>query len=74
MTSTATGLKTEINATSIEIQFLSSKIVRILKYPKDVVLDKKSLSVIKTPEKLNLNTTEDADFYTVSSSKLRVKL
>ncbi|HRA72457.1 MAG TPA: DUF4968 domain-containing protein, partial [Flavobacterium sp.] len=74
MTSTATGIKTEINATNIEIQFLSPSIVRVLKYPKDVVLDKKSLAVIKTPEKLDLNTTEDADSYTVSSSKLRVKL
>ena len=71
---TPTGIKTEINAAIIEIQFLSPSIVRVLKYPKDVVLDKKSLAVIKTPEKLDLNTTEDADFYTVSSNKLKVKL
>ena len=71
---TPTGIKAEINATNIEIQFLSPSIVRVLKYPKDVVLNKKSLSVIKTPEKLNLKTTEEANFYTVSSSKLRVKL
>jgi len=71
---TTTGIKTEINNTSVEIQFLSSKIVRILKHPKNSAVDKKSLSVIKIPEKLNLKITENDNFYIVSSDKLKVKL
>ncbi|WP_428741909.1 glycoside hydrolase family 31 protein [Tenacibaculum sp.] len=68
------GLKTSIDSTTVEIQFFSPDIVRVLKYPKDSVIDKKSLSVIKTPEKLDLNITEDDNFFTVSSNSLLVKL
>ncbi|TDD99501.1 glycoside hydrolase family 31 protein [Flavobacterium cellulosilyticum] len=71
---TDNGIKAEINNTTVEIQFLSSKIVRILKYPKNTILDKKSLSVIKIPEKLNLKFTNDDNFYIVSSNNLKVKL
>ncbi len=68
------GLKTSMDSTTVEIQFFSPDIVRVLKYPKDSVIDKKSLSVIKTPEKLDLNITEDDNFFTVSSNSLLVKL
>ncbi|MEO7975633.1 TIM-barrel domain-containing protein [Flavobacterium sp.] len=71
---TDTGIKTEILSNSIEIQFLSPTIVRVLKYPKSIVLDKKSLAVIKKPEKLNLKTVESESFYIVSSNKLKVKV
>ncbi len=71
---TELGLKTTIDSTTVDIQFFSPKIVRILKYPQDSVIDKKSLSVIKTPEKVDLNITEDDNFFTVSSNSLMVKL
>lgn len=68
------GLKTSIDSTTVEIQFFSPEIVRILKYPQDSVIDKKSLSVIKTPEKVDLNISEDENYFTISSSSLSVKL
>ena len=58
----------------MEIQFFSPEIVRILKYPSDSVIDKKSLSVIKTPEKVDLKISEDDNFFTISSNSLMVKL
>lgn len=72
--STATGIKTEILDATIEIQFISPTIVRVLKYPKNSNLDKKSLAVIKKPEKLNLKTIQNENFYSVSSNKLRVNI
>ncbi|WP_338357420.1 glycoside hydrolase family 31 protein [Yeosuana marina] len=68
------GLKTSIDSTTVEIQFFSPDIVRVLKYPKDSVIDKKSLSVIKTPEKIDLNIAEDDNYFTISSDHLLVKL
>ena len=71
---TTYGLKTPVNSTIVDIQFYSPKIVRVLKYPKDSVIDKKSLSVIKTPEQVDLNISEDDNFFTVSSHSLKVTL
>ncbi|PKQ45153.1 glycoside hydrolase family 31 protein [Confluentibacter flavum] len=68
------GLKTTIDSTTVDIQFFSPKIVRILKYPQDSVIDKKSLSVVKTPEKMDLNISEDENHFTISSNSLSVKL
>src|SRR5690606_16589239 len=68
------GLKTAIDSTTVEIQFFSPEIVRIVKYLQDSVIDKKSLSVIKTPEKVDLNISEDENYFTISSSSLSVKL
>src|SRR5690606_695034 len=71
---TALGLKTSIDSTTVEIQFFSPEIVRIVKYPKDSIIDKKSLSVIKSPEKIDLSISEDENFFTISSNSLIVKL
>ncbi|WP_111308203.1 glycoside hydrolase family 31 protein [Confluentibacter sediminis] len=68
------GLKTIIDSTTVDIQFFSPKIIRVLKYPQDSVIDKKSLSVIKSPEKLDLNISEDDNFFTISSNSLKVRL
>ena len=48
------GLKTTINAFDIEVQFFNNDIVRILKSPTGSVFHKKSFSVIKTPEKVDI--------------------
>lgn len=47
---TKTGVSVEIENTTIEIEFYSPSIVRINKYPGNVKPEKKSLSVVKTPE------------------------
>ena len=68
------GFKTSIDSTTVEIQFFSNKIARILKYPSDSIISKQSLSINKTPEKLNLKISEDANFYIVASDSLKIRL
>lgn len=69
---TETGLKTTIDSTILEIQFFTPRMVRVLKYPIDSIPEKKSLSVIKTPEPVHLSITEDGDAVTVASDFIRV--
>jgi len=71
---TELGMKTTIDSTTVEIQFFSPKIVRILKYPQDSIIDKESLSVVKTPEKIDFDISEDENYFTISSDSLSVKL
>lgn len=71
---TPLGVKTDVNATSIEIQFYSPQIVRVLKYPKNKIVEKKSLSVIKTPEKTNFEIRRYNNIITLGSSDIVVTL
>ena len=71
---TDSGVKTTTQSMQVEIQFISPAIVRVLKTPEGVTLDKKSLSVVKTPEKVDLKITDDGKVVTVSSSTLHVML
>jgi alpha-D-xyloside xylohydrolase len=71
---TNTGIKTTINKTAIEIQFYTASAVRIIKSPEGSTFDKKSLSVIKTPEKINLGIKQQAAVVVLQSEKLTVKL
>jgi alpha-D-xyloside xylohydrolase len=72
--STPTGIKSEILDTTIEIEFVSPTIVRVLKYPKKTDFSKTSLSVIKKPEKVKLKVKENENFYILSSSQLVVRI
>src|SRR6188768_3554766 len=71
---TNAGIKTTINKTTIEIQFYSASEVRVIKYPDGIAFDKKSLSVIKTPEKINLDIKQQAAVVLLQSESLTVKL
>ncbi|GAA4300437.1 glycoside hydrolase family 31 protein [Aestuariibaculum suncheonense] len=63
-----------VDSIELEIQFLSPKIVRVLKYPKDSIVEKESLSVIKKPEKVKLDISESELFFIIKSSSLVVKV
>ncbi|MDD5185122.1 MAG: DUF4968 domain-containing protein, partial [Paludibacter sp.] len=68
------GIKTKTPTYSIEIQFFSPTIVRVLKIPEGVSLDKKSLSVVKTPEKTDLKIIVNGNLVSLSSSSIKVYL
>jgi alpha-D-xyloside xylohydrolase len=51
------GIKTKTNSTEVEIQFFSPSLVRIVKYPEGKTFIKHSLSVVKTPEKVDFKVT-----------------
>ena len=51
---TVTGINTTINKLEIEIAFFNPSTVRIIKSPGGSTFTKKSLSVIATPEKIDL--------------------
>ena len=48
------GIKTVINSIGIEIQFYGPLTVRVIKWPDGKAFIKKSLSVIKTPQKTSV--------------------
>jgi alpha-D-xyloside xylohydrolase len=71
---TELGASTTINSVTTEIQFYSPGIVRVIKFPEGEIVNKQSLSVIKTPEKTDLKITQNGQVVTLSSSTLAVDL
>ena len=71
---TDSGVKTTVGDVVVEIQFLNSSIVRVLKYPADSVIDKKSLSVIKEFQKTSLSVKENDEVLTVNSETIQIHL
>ncbi|MTK54457.1 TIM-barrel domain-containing protein [Paludibacter sp.] len=71
---TGTGVKTEINENTVEIQFYTPSIVRVVKYPKGSVCTKHSLSVVKSPEKVSFNAQRVGDILLVKSKALSVNI
>lgn len=69
---TELGVKTRIDSTVVEIQFITPKIVRVLKYPLDSAIHKTSLSVIKKPETVDFKIAEDGHTVSVASDAIKV--
>jgi len=67
-------VNTQINDINVAIQFYTPEIVRVLKSPIDKDFEKKSHSVIKTPETVSLNVLEKVDEVIISSLKLAVHI
>lgn len=55
---TNTGAKAEVNETQIEIRFFSPAIVQVKKWPNGKTFNKLSLSVVKTPQAVQLKTSQ----------------
>jgi alpha-D-xyloside xylohydrolase len=68
------GVKAVTQSVQIEIQFFSPEIVRISKKPEEILIQKNSLSVVKTPEKINLKIADSGNLVSLSSSALNVVL
>jgi alpha-D-xyloside xylohydrolase len=64
------GVKAEVNAAQVEIQFFSPTIVRVQKWPKGTTFNKESLSVIKTAQDAKLKITQKADDLILKSESM----
>ncbi len=73
-TKTDLGIKAQINAMDVEIQFYGSSIVRIVKSPEGKPFTKNSLSVVKKPQSVKLSVARQGDVISVKSDKLKVSL
>ncbi|MFN8207932.1 MAG: glycoside hydrolase family 31 protein [Bacteroidales bacterium] len=71
---TELGIKTEINSVQVELQFYSSSIVRIIKYPAGATFNKESLSVIKSPGETTISIKQKDDLIEIKTGKLTVQL
>ncbi len=71
---TTSGIRTIIDSVEIEVQFFTPSIVRILKWPEGTTFEKKSLSVIKSPEKTAFRVTQKNQEIILQSKSLRVIL
>lgn len=68
------GLKTTINSFDVEIQFFNNDIVRILKSPIGSTFNKKSFSVIKTPEKVDIQIKQTDNTIEVIGKTLNLSI
>jgi len=71
---TATGVKSTIAGTAVEIQFYSPSLVRVVKYPAGKSYSKKSLSVIKSPDRQNIGIKKSGKMLTLSNKSMEVLL
>jgi alpha-D-xyloside xylohydrolase len=71
---TSSGIKTRLQNMEMEVHFFSPKIVRVLKYPVGVKLNKESLSVNKIPEKTNFTVVQQREEVLLKSSALEVRV
>jgi len=69
-----TGVKTAIGGNTIEVEFYSPAIVRIIKTPVGAAFNKQSLSAIKQPEQVNLSIEKHGNAVSLNSGKLIVSL
>lgn len=68
----AQGMKFTTQSMEVEVEFYSPSIVRVYKVPEGNPYEKKSLVVIKSPEKTDVKTETEGDSVVMESSKLRV--
>ena len=68
------GIKSVINSIEVEIQFYNSSTVRVLKSPEEKSFEKKSLSVIASPQKTNLSINQEGDELLLKSKNVQVNL
>ncbi len=69
---TDSGIKAKAQSMEVEIRFYSPDIVRVIKSPEGITVNKQSLSVIKTPAKTELNISKKEGTLTLTSSSLTV--
>lgn len=68
------GIKASIANLSIDIQFYSPSIVRIIKTPIDKKFTKESLSVIKKPQKTIVRIAKEGNHLNLKSEKIQVQV
>src|SRR5215203_353209 len=71
---TGSGIKTEINSITTEIQFYNPSIARIIKSPAGRSFSKESLAVIKKPEKTTFSVRQQRDLLNIKTATLSIQL
>ncbi|SNR63374.1 alpha-D-xyloside xylohydrolase [Flavobacterium sp. ov086] len=71
---TRQGLKFATQNMDIQIEFYSNNIVRVFKIPQGVPYNKKSLSVVKSPETISIKTTQKGNKTLLESSSIQVEV
>lgn len=69
---TKLGIKANVQSMNMELQFYSPSIVRVVKSPEGLVLNKTSLSVVKTPETTDLQISQNGNQVTLKTTLLEV--
>lgn len=73
-TKTEHGFIAQIDSSTVEIQFYSPEIVRVIKSKQGFTYEKNSLSVIKKPEKVAFTLSEQDNVIEAKTNALTVKL
>jgi len=68
------GVKSIINSVEVEIQFYNPSTVRVLKSPEGKTFEKKSLSVIETPQKTDFTINQKDDNLFLKSKNILVDM
>ncbi|MEO7766167.1 MAG: TIM-barrel domain-containing protein, partial [Ferruginibacter sp.] len=71
---TDVGIKARVDSLTIEIQFYSSSIIRIVRYPIRTSFSKESLSVIESPKKTAFSLKQNSDDLNLKTEKLNINL
>jgi alpha-D-xyloside xylohydrolase len=67
---TNSGAIVELNEAQVEIQFFSPSIARVQKWPQGKTFSKESLSVVKTPQAVQLKVSQKGDELTLKSERM----
>ena len=68
------GVKSIIDSVDVEIQFYDPSTVRVIKHPEGAYFDKKSLSVIRAPQKTELGIKEKGEELFLKSERIQIIL
>lgn len=68
------GIKATINDIQVELQFYSSSIVRVIKYPEGKSFKKQSLSVVQVPQRVPFRLKQQGDELSLKSEKLKISI
>lgn len=71
---TAQGAKFSVRGQDIQIEFYSNNIVRVYKTPQGVPYDKKSLSVVKSPETISVKFEQKGNNALLKSNAIHVEV
>lgn len=69
-----TGISAIADSLNVEVQFYGPRIVRIVKYPVGYNFSKKSLSVIKAPQKTSFSIKQNGNVLILQSEELCINL
>lgn len=69
---TSSGIKVEVGAVDMEISFYTPSVVRILKTPHGMDVEKHSLSVIGIPQKVRFNVSKNGNRIELNTDVLKI--